>query len=114
LRRRPEDIAGWPEVQRELAPTALDPESSRLYQATWREFRRELGLAGGSTRRPTGWAADLRFWQKASLLRTAGTADFVDEDHYRRYDLEAEHNRVREELFAPICADIARVQFEIP
>lgn len=79
LRRRPEDIAGWPEVQRELAPTALDAEDRRLYDATWREFRRELGLAGGSTRRPTGWAADLRFRQKASLLRTAGTADFVDD-----------------------------------
>jgi hypothetical protein len=39
------------------------------------------------------------------------TADFVDEDAYRRYDLEQEHNRVREEMFAPICDDIARVQF---
>ncbi|TSD85649.1 DEAD/DEAH box helicase, partial [Mycobacterium sp. KBS0706] len=43
LRRRPEDIAGWPEVQRELAPTALDAPARRLYEATWREFRRELG-----------------------------------------------------------------------
>ena len=47
LRRRPEDIAGWPEVQRELAPIALDRDERRLYDATWREFRRELGLAGG-------------------------------------------------------------------
>ena len=77
LRRRPEDIAGWPEVQRELAPIALDREGAGLYEATWREFRRELGLAGGSTRRPTGWAADLRFRQKASLLRIGGTADFA-------------------------------------
>ena len=77
LRRRPEDIAGWPEVQRELAPIALDREARRLYDATWREFRRELGLAGGSTRKPQGWAADLRFRQKASLLRIPGTADFV-------------------------------------
>ncbi|KQT42959.1 restriction endonuclease subunit R [Aureimonas sp. Leaf454] len=84
LRRRPEEIAGWPEVQRELSPTALDAASRRLYDATWREFRRELGLLGGSTRRPVGWAADLRFRQKASLVRCAGTADFVadrlDED----------------------------------
>ena len=79
MRRRPEDIAGWPEVQRELAPTALDAANQRLYEATWRDFRRELGLLGGSKRRPTGWAADLRFRQKASLLRTTGTADFVDD-----------------------------------
>ena len=39
------------------------------------------------------------------------TSDFVDEDAYRRYDLEEEHNRVRRELFDPICAEIARVQF---
>jgi hypothetical protein len=39
------------------------------------------------------------------------TADFVDEDAYVRYDLEAEHNRVRQELIAPICDDVARVQF---
>ena len=77
LRRRPSDIAGWPEIQRELAPTALGRDERRLYEATWREFRREFGLAGGSTRRPAGWAADLRFRQKASLLRVAGTAEFA-------------------------------------
>ncbi|WP_448204273.1 DEAD/DEAH box helicase family protein [Azospirillum sp. sgz302134] len=79
LRRTPEDIAGWPEVERALAPTAFDREERRLYDATWREFRREFGLAGGSTRRPQGWAADLRFRQKGSLLRVRGTADVVEE-----------------------------------
>lgn len=79
LRRRPEDVAGWPEVQRDLAPTALTPAERRLYDATWRDFRRELGLLGGSTRRPAGWAADLRFRQKASLLRVAGTADVAED-----------------------------------
>lgn len=79
LRRRPEEIAGWPEVQRELAPVALAPEDRRLYDATWREFRREFGLAGGSTRKPAGWAADLRFRQKASLVRVRGTADFAED-----------------------------------
>jgi hypothetical protein len=79
IRRRPEDIAGWPEMQRCLAPTALEPGERRLYEATWREFRRELGLLGGSVRRPTGWAADLRFRQKGSLLRIRGTADLVED-----------------------------------
>ncbi len=79
MRRRPSDIAGWPEVQRELLPTALDTGKRRLYEATWREFRREFGLLGGSTYRAVGWAADLRFRQKASLLRVAGTADFVQD-----------------------------------
>jgi len=39
------------------------------------------------------------------------TADFTDEDSYRRYDLEEEHNRVRRELIGPICEEIVRVQF---
>ena len=39
------------------------------------------------------------------------TADFSDEEAYRRYDLEEEHNRVRRELFGPICEEIVRVQF---
>jgi hypothetical protein len=77
LRRRPEHIAGWPEVQRELTPTVLEGQDRRLYEATWREFRREFGLAGGSIRRPAGWAADLRFRQKASLIRAEGTTEFV-------------------------------------
>ena len=33
----------------------------------------------GATRRPAGWAADLRFRQKASLLRIAGTAAFAED-----------------------------------
>jgi hypothetical protein len=79
LRRRSSDIAGWPEVQRELAPISLNPSERRLYDATWREFRHEFGLAGGSTRRAAGWAADLRFRQKASLLRVAGTAAVAED-----------------------------------
>jgi hypothetical protein len=41
------------------------------------------------------------------------TSDFADADFYRRYDEDAEHNRVRDSLFAPICEEIARVQFPL-
>ncbi len=78
LRRRPEDIAGWPEVQRALAPIALDAPARRLYESSWKAFRTELQLAGGSTRTPSGRVAELRFRQKASLLRVGGTADFAE------------------------------------
>ena len=40
------------------------------------------------------------------------TSDSVDEQAYRAYDQEAEHNRVRREMFGQLCAEIARVQFE--
>ncbi len=78
LRRRPGDIAGWPEVQRALAPVALDAPSRKLYDTSWKAFRTELGLLGGSTRTPSGRVAELRFRQKASLLRVAGTADYAE------------------------------------
>ncbi|MFM9974085.1 MAG: DEAD/DEAH box helicase family protein [Beijerinckiaceae bacterium] len=79
LRRRPGDILGWPEVQRTLAPTALDAATRKLYDANWRAFRHEIGLGGGSTRTPSGRVAELRFRQKASLLRVNGTADFAEQ-----------------------------------
>lgn len=41
------------------------------------------------------------------------TGDFVDEQAYRAYDLEGEHNRVRRELFAPICEEMVRVQLVV-
>lgn len=41
------------------------------------------------------------------------TSDFADVDSYREYDLEDEHNRIRKEMFAPICEQIIRMQFEV-
>lgn len=42
------------------------------------------------------------------------TVDLVDEDAYRVYDLDEEHNRIRREMFAPISATLDRVQFRLP
>ena len=42
------------------------------------------------------------------------TNDWTDEDAYRGYDLDEEHNRVRREMFAPLCEQIVRVQFALP
>jgi Stress responsive A/B Barrel Domain len=39
--------------------------------------------------------------------------DWQDADAYRVYDADEEHNRIRREIIAPICQDIARVQFEL-
>ncbi len=39
--------------------------------------------------------------------------DWQDADAYRAYDADEEHNRIRREIIAPICQDIARVQFRI-
>ena len=41
------------------------------------------------------------------------TNDWQDADAYRVYDAEEEHNRLRREISAVICEEIARVQFTI-
>lgn len=39
-------------------------------------------------------------------------ADFPDEDAYRRFDADEEHNRVRRELIAPIAVAVERCQYQ--
>lgn len=40
-------------------------------------------------------------------------ADFADEAAYRTYDEDAEHNRIRRELLAPILDRAERCQFRV-
>lgn len=42
------------------------------------------------------------------------TVDFPDDEAYRVYDADPEHNRIRRELFAPISTEIRRIQFALP
>lgn len=42
------------------------------------------------------------------------TVDLDDEEAYRTYDRDPEHNRIRTELFVPISESIERVQFRLP
>jgi hypothetical protein len=42
------------------------------------------------------------------------TVDLPDEETYRIYDADAEHNRIRAEYVAPIVESIERVQFRLP
>lgn len=77
LRRRPTEIAGWPELVRALTPVELTAPQRRLYELAWEEFRRELELAASGRDAVNPMVAALRFRQKASLLRVPGTAQVV-------------------------------------
>ena len=44
-------------------------------------------------------------------MSVAILADFVDEDAYRRFDADEEHNRGRRELIAPMAETVVRCQF---
>jgi len=85
LRRRPEDIVGWPAINRILTPIELDASARELYQQAWTAFRRELELAPRGRDPKSALAATLRLRQKSSLLRAPGTVELVrellDNDH---------------------------------
>ncbi|MEZ4395183.1 MAG: DEAD/DEAH box helicase [Polyangiales bacterium] len=73
LRRRPEDIAGWPEINRMLTPIELDPAAREKFELAWQEFRAEMDLAPAGKNPRGALAATLRLRQKASLIRAEGT-----------------------------------------
>ncbi len=77
LRRRPEEIAGWPALNRILTPMELAGEARDLYQSAWTEFREEMALAPRGRDPKSALAATLRLRQKSSLIRVASTVDLV-------------------------------------
>ena len=94
IRRLPSDIAGWPEINRELIPFDLQPEQIQDYKTSWEEFKRikkekALLLKGISsannksdssakkTKPFNHLVENLRFRQKASLLKIDSTIDYI-------------------------------------
>lgn len=79
IRRRPEEIAGWPAINRILQPIELSAEGRALYAEAWTAFRRELELAPRGKDPKGALAATLRLRQKSSLIRVPGTVELVRE-----------------------------------
>ncbi|MDB4963610.1 MAG: Helicase, family [Myxococcales bacterium] len=77
IRRRPEDIVGWPAINRILTPIELSSENRALYEEAWTAFRRELELAPRGRDPKSALAASLRLRQKSSLIRVPGTVELV-------------------------------------
>ncbi len=77
LRRRPEDLVGWPAINRMLTPIELAPEARALYAEAWTAFRRDFDLAPRGKDPKSALAAILRLRQKSSLIRAAGTVDLA-------------------------------------
>ena len=77
LRRRPEEIAGWPAINRILAPIALEGDARALYKEAWTEFRRAMDLAPRGKDPKGALVATLRLRQKGSLVRAPGTAELA-------------------------------------
>ena len=71
---------------------------------------RNLRVEGVTLRMVSGCDAGLREGNASYAI----TVDLDDEEAYRVYDQDAEHNRIRREMFAPISEHIERVQFHVP
>jgi hypothetical protein len=79
LRRRPEEIAGWPAINRILTPIELEGEARALYKQAWTAFRKEMDLTPKGRDPKGALAAALRLRQKSSLIRAGGTAELCQE-----------------------------------
>ncbi|OJY18465.1 MAG: SNF2/RAD54 family helicase [Myxococcales bacterium 68-20] len=79
VRRRPEDIAGWPEINRMLTPIELAGEARSLYLEAWTKFRKDMELAPRGRDPKSALAATLRLRQKSSLIRAPGTVELVQD-----------------------------------
>jgi superfamily II DNA or RNA helicase len=79
IRRQPEHIAGWPAINRILAPIELAAEARALYEEAWTAFRREMELAPRGRDPKSALAASLRLRQKSSLIRAPGTIELARE-----------------------------------
>jgi SNF2 family DNA or RNA helicase len=79
LRRRPQDLAGWPEMVRSLTPVELTNSERSLYEQAWEEFCEVLLLAKKGQDSQNAMVAALRFRQKSSYLRTSHTVRFAED-----------------------------------
>ena len=79
IRRRPEDLVGWPAINRILTPLELTPDARALYDEAWTAFRREMELAPRGRDPKSALTASLRLRQKSSLIRAAGTVELARE-----------------------------------
>jgi hypothetical protein len=112
LRRRPEEIAGWPALNRILTPIALESAARALYEEAWTEFRRAMELAPRGKDPKGSLVAALRLRQKSSLIRVAGTAELARDllDNGRQVAISVAFKEtltaLREELSGIACAEI--------
>lgn len=77
IRRNPEDIVGWPEVNRIPQPYDLDSKERVLYTQAWLEFRKFLKLNPRGKNPQGALAAQTRYRQKASLVMAPHTLEFA-------------------------------------
>lgn len=77
IRRTTNDIPNWPKKNRIDIGLSMDVMNAKLYQSLWLDFRKAIKLASNSKNPKNAMVANLRFKQKASLLKAPATAEFI-------------------------------------
>jgi hypothetical protein len=79
IMRSPKDIAGWPEQQLVPLPLAMTPEQKPVYEEAWTRFRKWLKLTPAKSDPKAALVENLRYRQKASLLKVDAIVDNIEE-----------------------------------
>lgn len=90
LRRTPVDIAGYPEISRELMPVELSVEDMKNYALAWADFKRMMNdekIKGIKEKKQNALVAQLRLRQKTSYLKIPYTLENI-------YDLLENNHQV--------------------
>jgi hypothetical protein len=77
IRRLPQDIAGWPEINRILLPAEFDPDQRSRYDQAWSQFGNEMRLRRAGEDAKATLVRQLRFRQKSSIIRVPGTVEMA-------------------------------------
>lgn len=81
IRRKPEDLKGWPEQNIIRQPVQFSASSQKEYDRLWRGFREEMKLTLAGQKNPSSvLAQQLRFSQKSSFLRVPQTVEQIVEN----------------------------------
>lgn len=103
LRRLPEDINGWPALQRQLVPVALAGELATRYATLWEDF-----LEGSIRKTGVELERDkLRLRQESSLLRVESTVEWVRElrEQHRKVAVSVAFRDTQDALVARLVED---------
>lgn len=80
IRRLPQDIAGWPAMERQMMPIQLDAASGMAYAKLWENFRKEeMRLEKGHGNHLEKEKNKMRLRQEASWLRIPSTVGLIDD-----------------------------------
>lgn len=77
IRRTTNDIPNWPKKNRIDIGLSMDVMNAKLYQSLWLDFRKQKKMSQNSKNPKSGMVINLRFRQKASLLKAPATAEFI-------------------------------------